>query len=473
MIYTINLDWLQVYAHGKLLTTDLKSPGVNNIRAKDSGKETIQFKRLWYIYFGSVKVAECQQEPRTSCIHKDSTIIKIDNRVLYSTLYFHVLSSILQAYNLRYKGITRIDICYDTQELAQGRDIQTFLKKTIQPNESDFGFVYNNQFSHATYHTCRTNKGLTRINSVKWGSTQSRITAKIYDKTLELIEVKDKPWIREVWERNGIDYQYNDSELYEMSEEKKRRMVRHIGLSQFVKKPVYRFEISIKAEGKDVISLETGEIFTLSLDHVQNSILIHNLFFSYAAKYFDFRENTGQKNRRFFKKVKLWQPDDKITFLPMRINEMQETGRSEKVCFNKLAKTQDLIEEDDNEMKWHFRKCMEFLAGMASVKKSLYMVKRELKERERVVSWKETSKEYWVQYWNIMQELRGQTYRLPTQADIDFFMSAAIEEIPDLPDDSGTFYQSLWNEVQLMQPSETVIPERAERVSNETIAGIY
>ena len=465
MKQVINLDWLQVFCHGKELTQEPHFTTDYKITAQDSGKETLVFQKLYYIYFGKIKVAEVQQVPRSRIINPEATIVKLENRILYTTQYMHVLQTIFQVYKLHYKGVTRIDICLDSTEILFKAGVQKFLKSTIQKEECEKGFIFNSAFNNATYHVHRNGKGQSRINSCKWGSSKSGVTCKCYDKTLELIEVKDKPWIRHMWEINGIDYQYNDDELYKLSEKQKRKMVSNIGLAQFVKNPVYRWEISIKAEGKEVVRTESGEILQLSLNDVENNVLLRNIFFSFAAHYFDFRQNQGQKNRRFFKPVEIFKPTGDITMLPISINTMLETGRSEKTCYNKLDKVLCQVDENDRETQYHFEKVMEFLAGMASIKKSLYMVKRERDERKRLRPWSLMSKEYLLQMYEIMRELRSDDKYLPSQAEIDLYMSAAIEDVPFTFDVDNSLYPPITDEMQLMQSSMIVIPERAERVS--------
>lgn len=429
MKQVINLDWLQVFCHGKELSQKDFWNNSTKITAQDSGKETLVFLKLFYIYFGNIKVAEVQQHPRSKIIHSDATIVKLENRVLYSTQYVYVLQTIFQTYNLHYKGITRIDICLDSQEILFKGGVQKFLKSTIKKEENEKGFIYNNPYNSTTYHVTRNGTGQSRITSVKWGSAKSAITCKCYDKTLELIEVKDKPWIRRCWELNDIDYQYNDDELFALTDKQKKKLVSTIGLAQFVKKPVYRWEISIKAEGREVVRTEDGEILQLSLDDVENSLLVRNIFFSFARHYFDFRMNQGQKNRRSFVHLEIFRLTGEVTVLPYAINECQETGRSEKTCYNKLDKCLHQVDEDDNEMRWHFQKVMEFLAGMACIKKGLYQVKRERDEREKFRPWSEMSKDYLLQMWCVMRELHADTNGLPKQREVDLYMTPALEEM--------------------------------------------
>lgn len=461
MIYTTSLDWLQVFCHGEEISSGEYKNVNYTFNVKDSGRETIQFKKLLYIFAANIKVAEIQQLPRTRVINQKATIVKLDNRILYSQQYYEILSAILSTFRLHYKGITRIDVCLDCTELAQGLDVQKFLKRTIKLDESDLGFVYNNGRNHSTYHCTRNSEGCSRINSVKWGSPKSDVTCYCYDKTLELIEQKDKPWIRAMWEKNGLDFAYNDAELYAMSDKQKQRMIKRNGLADYIKKPVWRFEISIKGQGKDVVRLSDGEIFTLGMDDVENQKFIRDIFFAYAKECFDFRENTGQKNRRNFKPMKIFEHIEKETIMPIVISRYQDTGRSEKVCYNKLEKVSHLIDEDNWEMKYHFRKVMEMIHSLSGLKQSLWMAKRNYDMRSDARTFKMMHTDYIDQVIKLHQDSYNLTKDLPTQKEMDMWFATMVEDIPNQVDETPEYWQSLEEICSLMQSPNIVIPELA------------
>lgn len=383
MNYTISLDWLQVYALGEEITDEIVKGKALSYHAKLQSYSTPMFERLYFIYAGRQKVAEIQQKPRTSTINEKATTIKIENRVLYSTQYIQILYDVLKIYNLRYKGITRVDVALDCQELANGQDIQEFLRRCVALREDENGFLYNVGRNHTTFHTTRANGGHARINSVRWGSPQSRITCYCYDKTLELIEKKDKPWIREFWEKNGLDYQYNDDELLAMTEKQKDRLTRRIGLADYVTRPVWRFEISIKGQGKSVMDLETGELFSLDTDNVMSQLQVRELFFAYAEKCFKFRENTGQKNARFFHDVQIFDRHDRTYYMPKYVSTKQESGRTEKIVYNKITKIIDQLPEEEDELIYYMKRTARYFANLSGAKYWLYENRIRSRSMER------------------------------------------------------------------------------------------
>lgn len=367
MIYAVTLDWLQVFALGEFLSTDVIRFKDTKYTAKLTDKQSMQWKRIYYIYQGRFKVAEICQEPRTSVINPKATTIKIENRILYTTQYTTILYDILKVYNLHYKGVTRIDVALDCQELAQGLQIQDFLRRCIALDENEKGYIYNVGRAHSTFHMCRDAAGHNTINSVKWGSPRSRVSCYCYDKTLELIEVKDKPWIRNFWERNGLDWQIAFDELDELTTSQRKRMVERMSLKDYVKKPVYRFEISIKGQGKEVVIGDTGEILNLDIEYLQNQIQVQALFFSYAKSCFKFRENTGQSDRYNFHPLQIFDVCTETPFKPYAISESKESGRSERVLYNKLYRMMQELPEDDTELRPKFEDVMEHVKHQAEI----------------------------------------------------------------------------------------------------------
>ena len=88
----------------------------------------------------------------------------------------------------------------------------------------------------------------------------------------------------------------------------------------------------------DVLNMSTAEIFRLSPRYLEHAPQIAKLFHIYAAKVFDFRINTGQKQIRNYHKLQLFENSPEITSKPFYWSRSADTGRMEKICFNKLQK---------------------------------------------------------------------------------------------------------------------------------------
>lgn len=465
MTEMITLDWLQCFCLGNLVLDNAQSKKMGKFIIRDVDKETIQFKRLFYVYLGKHKVAEIQQIPRTKVINPKATLVKLENRLLYTSQYCEILYDIFKCFDLVYKGITRIDVALDCQELWEGKDVQDFLQKCLVPRQSDEGFIYNVGRTHVVAHMCRDNKGNNRINSVKWGSPKSRISCYCYDKTLELIEKKDKPWIRNAWDRNGIEWEYNEEELSQLSRKQKERMIKRTGLQAYVKKPVWRFEISIKGQGKQVVIEDTGEILSLDIDYLKNSIQVKNLFYSYARHCFKFRQNTGQVDKYNFKPLQIFNPMAETPYLPKQLNEGKQTGRTEKIVANKLREIAESLGEDDDVIRYAYRQVIDHVQREAQLNMWFYnkaIAQNQMLENAR----KRNALARYVD----MVVTDGMVGLLDkdTSERINHFESILnnkTKEIEDEFEDDIQYWLSLSDFMSNMQSPNTVIPEGAERPS--------
>lgn len=336
--FCISVDWLQTFCHGELLKEGTYSSRGYTFAVKHESHETAQFKDIFTVYYQSHPAATIQQSPRTSVIHPRATCVKLANRVLYCQQYINMLYAIQEALNLQYKGITRIDICYDCNVLHDGRNVERFIRQFISSEPMEVGHIIRNGSCRFQLHGTRKNTSIANLNSIRFGSPSSKIGAYCYDKTLELSEVKDKPWIRKMWEENGLEYDISEQEVNKLSKRERERKIENEGLSEYIKKRVWRFEISIKCQGMDIINMATSEIFRLSPQYLEHHAQIVKLFHIYAAKVFDFRINTGQKQIRNYKRMQLFEEAPVITSKPFYWSRSADTGRMEKICYNKLQK---------------------------------------------------------------------------------------------------------------------------------------
>lgn len=336
--FCISVDWLQTFCHGELIQEGSYESRGYCFSVKKENHETAQFKDIFTVYYQSHPAATIQQTPRTSVIHPRATCVKLSNRVLYCQQYIHMLYAIQEAFNLKYKGITRLDLCYDCNALHDGRNVERFIRQFISAEPMTVGHIVRNGSCRFQLHGTRKNTSVANLNSIRWGSPASKIGAYCYDKTLELAEVKDKPWIRKMWEENGLQYDIDQQSISRLTAKELQRKIEKDGLSEMVKKRVWRFEISIKCQGMDIINMSSAEIFRLSPLYLEHYDQLVKLFHIYAAKVFDFRINTGQKQIRNYKRLQLFESAPVITSKPYYWSSSADTGRMEKICYNKLQK---------------------------------------------------------------------------------------------------------------------------------------
>lgn len=344
--YAISVDWLQVYT---LSNSNYPIPTNSEIRKDEftfqfslTDLQTAMFKNVIKVSMNNLECAIIESVPRSSKLKQNMCLIKLSNRVLYSDKYIHLLYSLMESLHVTYKGITRIDICYDCISFADNRKPSRFINNYLLIPDTQIGGYCRKGSDEFICHGKKAGGSSSKINYISFGSPQSRVRAYIYDKSIELQEVKDKPWIREMWVKNGII----ESE----------------------KEHVFRSEISIKSEGTDVLNMSTGELFRLSPEYLENQPSIEKLFHIYADKYLHFRINEGQKYRKNYRKLELYANKPKITSKPTHISKSNDTGRMEKICYNKLEKLSETYSDLSDSRRLAIQSTMEFLKELEGIK---------------------------------------------------------------------------------------------------------
>lgn len=366
--YCISVDWLQTFNHAAPLKEGTYINETEQFQVKKLSHETPLFRDIFEVSQKGMKLATVLQTPRTSVMHPKSTTLKLENRILYSQRYIEILYKLNKVLRLTYKGITRIDICYDCNALAGGRSVPRFLRDFMIAEPLQKGHIIRSGSSRFTAHGTRKPTGVARINSMRWGSPNNDITAYCYDKTLEMLEVKRKPWILEMWEANGLQFEVDFDTVDKMDEKQRNRKIESGDMAEHVRKSVWRFEISITAHGKDIINMRTGELFRLSPRYLEHRDNIAKLFHIYAQRAFDFRINDGVKRIRDYKPLQIFETEYIPTAKPYTVSKSADTGRTEKICFNKLNK----LSEEYNGLSVQYgdalSKTMQFLSVLSGVK---------------------------------------------------------------------------------------------------------
>lgn len=373
--FCISVDWLQTFCHAEPLTEGTYESRGYRFRVEKMSNETAQFKDVYNVLWKSHQVAVIQQTPRTSVINPRATCVKLSNRVLYCERYIDILYAIQESMHMNYKGITRLDLCYDCNRLHDGRNVERFIRQYVSAEPMTVGHIVRNGSSRFQLHGTRSGSSVSQLNSIRWGSPAAKVSAYCYNKTLELIEVKDKPWIRQMWKDNGLEYEIDENRMNKLTPKQLNRENEENGLSQYVKKDVWRFEISIKCQGMDVLNMSTGELFRLSPRYLEHAPQIVKLFHIYAGKVFDFRINTGQKRIRNYQKMQLFEAPPIITSKPYYWCPSADTGRIEKICYNRLQKLAREYVDLAEPRRAALQTAMDFLLELQGIKSSTTRLK--------------------------------------------------------------------------------------------------
>lgn len=344
--YCISVDWFEVCCYGSPIEEGERIVNGMKYQIIDEKKSTRVFKRLMRVTYRGLDYFYIQQEPISSALKRGLMLVKVANRVLYSEKYVSLLLDFLKSFNLRYKGVSRLDIAYDCNYFYNGRSPKKFLHDYIcKPLEQKGGIYLANVKKHVTFFE-KSISSNTRYSYVKFGMGTGGRSAYMYDKSIELREVKDKPWIRKMWADNGL---IDDDKTH-----------------------VWRSEISIKAQGKQLLNLDTGELFAIHPSFLDTYEKICKIFHFYAAKAFDFRVNEGQKNRRNFPPLRLFDTRIDITCLPKKVSINADSGRSEKICRNTLERVSRTYLDMSDSIRHSLAAAIEFMGNISTIKAARY-----------------------------------------------------------------------------------------------------
>lgn len=285
MIRCVNIDWLECYC----LEVAINYPhNADFFRAQGWQVNEREYGTPMYeemftlIDHYDQPFAEIRRKPKSDNSKKTgifdpySCHVRLTNRSCYMSEAAKVFSQFLEQYGFAFQRISRIDLCYDFERFDYGDEPQKFMQRFMAGRYSKI-----NQANISAY-------GLDQWdgrawNSVAWGSPKSMVKTRFYNKTMELREAHDKPYIRQAWQACGL---VDDM----VTLEKKRRD------GTLYKPEIWRVEFAIKSSTKKWFVVEdyNGDRKRVlskpnTLDVYYTREQIWQVFLSLAHHYFHFK----------------------------------------------------------------------------------------------------------------------------------------------------------------------------------------
>lgn len=421
--YCISVDWLQVCCYSNNLAFLLNNDYYNKVDSLPywlelQPLETRSFARFIRVH---TKVgndwrycADILAVPRSTMLNSNIVLVKIHNRFLYSQNYIKLLYNICATFKLSIKGLTRLDLCYDCNSFHLGLKPHKFIKEFVTAEFDSPRYIYKVGAKQFRVYGGKSVSSATKFSGIEFGSGKSSKRCYIYDKTRELAEVKDKPWIRQYWQENGL---ISDSKTH-----------------------VYRAEISIKCDGMDLLNMSTGELFKLSPEYLKSQPAIEKLFHFYAARMFRFHRKGKHTRVRDYDRIELFENSPIITCKPKKVCVNADTGRTEKICVSTLSKLSCQYSDLSQEYSSALSRCITFLSEVAGIK---YAKEKLAKEVQGIEAFKgiQFKEQGYIEYFALVEALGHVRYSYAYQSpDVD-----NTEDITYSPADNslGLYYQYL------------------------------
>lgn len=203
----VNLDWLEVHAR-EPITTPLNADYYRSqgwiVHEREYGTRVY---REMFVLEGTdgEPLLEVRRNPASQGLHGIHDPNECHIRLVNRTCYFEGIAGTFHKFLIGYGysdiRISRVDVCLDFVQFDKGDDPQAFVRRYLRHK-----YAKINQ-GRISSHGEDTWTGQ-EWNSLAWGSKTSAIGTKMYNKTMELHDVKTdsfrKPYIRQAWQICGL-----------------------------------------------------------------------------------------------------------------------------------------------------------------------------------------------------------------------------------------------------------------------------
>lgn len=318
MIYALSIDWLSFYCESD---TGEICQYIDRYEYEVAPHGTRQFKQLIYVTMDSEEFAEVQQIPCSNILKPRSLIVKFCNRHLYSAGLWYKVQRFFEQNKLRVLNVSRIDICADFNMFHNGLHPITLVKKFLSTDYRHIGRG-NGQafFNHYAKKFGKVSTAFLNYTGLSFGSNESAAKVYLYNKSFELLTVKDKPHIRQLWALAGLK---NDKE-----------------------NQVWRLEVSIKSKGMKFRDKVSREQHSIGVDNMQSNDYLSLIYHTFINSLFSFiRNRDGITNVSREPRIQLFNGEP---FINRVVLDSQSGGnRTERILIKQLWQMCDTYRGND------------------------------------------------------------------------------------------------------------------------------
>lgn len=263
MIYALSIDWLSLFCKSPTGELDLT---VETYTYNKHDRGTRSYAELYDVVYCGELLCQVQQHPYSGILETKSMIIKVDNRRLYEAGVFSRIERFLMLQNIVVQNISRVDLCADFNKFAGDLHpitlISDFLASRLRHVGRGNGDAH---FNHYAEVENGISKSVLQYTGLSFGSHESDARVYLYDKTYELLTVKDKPYIKDLWKRAGL---INNSSCH-----------------------VWRLEVSLKSKSMQFKNKATKQVESISVERLGDNSEVLLLYHTFVRSLFKFVKN--------------------------------------------------------------------------------------------------------------------------------------------------------------------------------------
>ncbi len=293
------IDWLSLSFNQEY---HLPSP----LTFKKLDIKTKHFEIIEEIYYFENRIFTIMREPLSKIFNKSLHILKVDNWLLYHEDLFTILEKFFIYNNIILVNISRLDICSDFNRFQNNLHPNNFINYYLKNRYLKNGIVH-----HKLEGSQRFKGNWHQVSEyLRFGKASSEVSSYLYNKSLEMKQVKFKQYIFNSWLSNNIN----------------------------TNEDVWRLEFSLHPYRLGVIDFITGERISINYDAIKNAHFIQRLYINLIYKYFEFRRNTHIINKSEMPRVDLFiMPQQSFIF--DKTDGKHDSTRADKILINKCLAT--------------------------------------------------------------------------------------------------------------------------------------
>ena len=211
---TVAFDWIEFTAIQNHEKTDFAPSDRFQVVYQDHGSQYfLELADIMYQVPGSgewIKCANLEIKPRVAFISQDIVKIKLENRFCYQERPDLFIADLLKDLKLTFKNYTRIDTCCDFQKISMNESVQDMFLKF-----SSKQYVMKGKTMQVFHRT-------KDITGIKFGRRESGCSITMYNKSLDMRNKGEKPYIKELWAGAAFD---KDHETYRIEFSEKKNLL--------------------------------------------------------------------------------------------------------------------------------------------------------------------------------------------------------------------------------------------------------